>query len=118
MNILRWMLAAGTALVAAGFVALLVMADSFRRSFGASDNGPLVMAVPLAVMAVFLASLLLPGQRVLLHVAAAVALGLAACSVWIMRESVFLGVMGLLYAGLWSAWYWHTAWTRAAAPPS
>ena len=75
------------------------------------------MGVPLAVMAVFLASLLLPGQRALLHVAAAVALGLAACSVWIMRESVFLGVMGLLYAGLWSAWYWHTAWTRAAGKP-
>lgn len=116
MNALRWILGSGTALVAMAFVAFVIHADSYRRSFGASENGPLVVGVPLAVMIVFLASLLLPGQRVLLHVAAAAALGLAACSVWILRESVFLGVMGLLYTGLWSAWYWHAAWARPAAP--
>jgi cytochrome c-type biogenesis protein CcmH/NrfG len=99
-------------------VALLVLADGFRRSFGASENGPLVAVVPLTVIIVLFAALLLPGQRVLLHAAAAMAVVLAAGSVWILRETVFMGAIGLLYSGLWLAWYWHTAWARAAAPSS
>jgi hypothetical protein len=118
MGALRWILASATAMVAMGFVALLVVADGFRRSFGASENGPFTVVLPVTGMLVFLASLLWPGQRMLLHVAAAMALALAACSVWILRESVFVGVMGLLYSGLWGAWYWHAAWMRAAAPSS
>jgi hypothetical protein len=118
MNALRWLLVASTAIVTIGFVVLLVAADGFRRSFGASENGPLIAGVPLAVMLLFLASLLLPGQRILLHVAAAVALALAGCSVWVLRESVFVGTMGLLYSGLWWTWYWSAAWRSGVMQPS
>ena len=114
VEVLRWALATVTALVAVSFVALLVFADGFRRSFGASANGPLTIGVPLAVMLVVLASLLWPGQRMLLHVTAAVVLGLAACSVWVLGESAFLGTAGLLFSGLWSLWYWNAAWASPA----
>jgi hypothetical protein len=118
MNALRWFLASITALVTIGFVVLLVVADGFRRSFGASENGPLIVVLPLTVMLLLLASLLLPGQRVLLHVAAAVALVLVGCSVWVLGESAFVGSMGLLYSGLWWAWYWHAAWQQGATRSS
>lgn len=118
MNTLRWVLASATALATIGFVALLVVAEGFRRSFGATENGPWTIGLPLAVMLLFLAALLLPGQRVLLHIAAALALALIGCSIWVLRESAFIGTMGLLYAGLWCAWYWHTAWQQAATPSS
>lgn len=115
MNALRWILAAVTALVALGFVALLVWAEGFRRSFGASAHGPVVAGAPLAVMAVVLASLLWPEQRALLHVAALVVLAVAALCVWLLRESVFLGTTGLLFGILWAAWYRHAAWAAAGA---
>jgi len=114
VDVLRWALATVTALVAVGFVALLVFADGFRRSFGASANGPLTIGVPLAVMLLVLASLLWPGQRMLLHVTAVTVLGVAACSVWVLNESVFVGAAGLLFSGLWSLWYWHAAWASSA----
>ena len=117
MSGLRWTLFAVTAMLAAGFLALLVLADNFRRSFGASRNGPLVAVLPLVVMGIFLASLLFPGQRVLLHAAAVVAVALVAACLWVMRESVFVGFMGLIYAGLWALWYWNTAWARPPAVP-
>jgi multisubunit Na+/H+ antiporter MnhG subunit len=71
MSALRWILASATALVMVGFIALLGFADSFRRSFGASENGPLVALLPVTAILVFLAGLIFPGQRALLHVAAA-----------------------------------------------
>lgn len=114
MNSLRWFLVACTALLAIGFIALLIFADGFRRSFGASDNGPWIVALPLTAMFLFLASLVFPGQRALLHLAAVVALVLAGGSVWLLHESGFMGTMGLLYAGLWLAWYWQVAWQQIA----
>ena len=118
MQILRWILVSSTALVAAGFLGLLAVADGFRRSFGASENGPWTVVVPLTVMLLFLAALLVPGQRMLLHVAAVVAVVLAAASVWTLRESVFIGLMGLLYSAAWWVWYWSTAWRQPGAPSS
>jgi len=114
MDALQWVLATVTALVAVGFLALLTWVDGFRRSFSASADGPLTAGAPLVVMLLLLASLLWPGQRMLLHVTAAVVLALAACSAWGPRESVFLGVAGLLFSGLWSVWYWHSAWASSA----
>lgn len=106
MHALRWVLLLGTALVAVGFVALLVLADGFRRSFGASQNGPWILALPLTAMFIFAMSLAFPGQRAMLHLAALLALALAVGSVWILNESGFIGTLGLLYAGLWLAWFW------------
>jgi len=54
----------------------------------------------------------------LLHVTAAVVLALAACSVWVLRESVFLGVCGVLFSGLWLLWYWQSAGANSVPPPS
>ena len=109
MNALRWSLAFVTAAAMIGYAVLLVAADGFRRSFGASENGPLVAGLPLAVMLLFLASLALPEQRALLHATAAVALVVAGCSIWVLQESAFVGITGLLYCGLWLAWYWPAA---------
>lgn len=118
MSTLRWALAAVTAVVAVGFLALLTWADGFRRSFGASANGPLIAGAPLGVMLLVLASLLWPGSRALLHVAAAAVLALAVSSVWLLRESPSLGCAGLVFSGLWSLWYWHTAWASRVASAS
>jgi len=114
MNALRWILASAATLVMIWFIALLVQADSFRRSFGASKNGPLVALLPMTAMLVFLAGLIFPGQRVLLHIAAATALALVGCAVWVLRESTFLGITGLLYSALYLVWYWQVAWARTA----
>jgi hypothetical protein len=113
MNSLRWTLATATALLTISFVALLILADGFRNSFGASENEPWIAGLPLAVMFIFLASLLLPKLRALLHVTATTALALTGCSLWVLQESIFVGTMGLLYAGLWGSWYWHTVWQQA-----
>lgn len=118
MNALRWVLAAVTATVTVGFLVLLAWADGFRRSFGASANGPLVAGAPLGAMLVVLASLLLPGSRPLLHVTAAAVLALAASSAWLLREAPFLGGTGLLFSALWSLWYWHAAWAAPGTPAS
>jgi hypothetical protein len=115
MSALRWILASATVLVMVGFIALLGFADSFRRSFGASENGPLLALLPVTAILVFLAGLIFPRQRALLHVAATLALALVVCAVWVLQESVFVGVTGLLYSALYLVWYWHAAWTRATA---
>lgn len=70
----------GIALIAAlaGFVFLAALAASFRRSFGASAKSYLFVARPLVPAGLFAATLLFPETLVLLHVAAGVALLLAA----------------------------------------
>lgn len=106
MNTLRWFLAASTTLAMIGFVVLLIIADGFRRSFGASENGPLVAILPLTVMMLFLGALLWPEQRALRHVAAIMSLILVGLSIWVLQESFFIGFLGLIYSVLWGLWYW------------
>lgn len=110
MNALRWLMMIGTAAAMIGFVALLALADGFRRSFGASENGPLVAILPLMTGLLFLGALLWPEQRALQHVAAITALILAGLSIWVLQESGFVGSVGLIYSGLWGLWYWHEVW--------
>lgn len=114
----RWLVAV-TALAGVGFVALLALADDFRRSFGASENGPLVAIIPLVVLAALLAGLLFPGQKGLVHVGAAAAVAVAVGGVWVMRESVATGSLGLVYCALWLSWYFAAGRLGAAptAPP-
>ena len=110
MQALRWTLGIITALASAGFLALVVFGDGFRRSYGASENGALKVGVSLVVQAALLASIVAPGQRMLLHgVAVVVALLIAGC-LWIYRESAFAGTTGLAYCGMWVGYYWQAVW--------
>ena len=104
---LRWTLLIVTALVAVGWIALLAFADGFRRSFGASDNALWKLIGPLFVMAALLASLTLPGQRVVQHSVAGLAVALAVGCGWLFRQSPGLSITGLIYLGLWFVYYWH-----------
>src|SRR3954463_14636966 len=110
MQSLRWTLGIITALATAGFLALVVFGDGFRRSYGASENGTLKVGISLVVQAALLASIVAPAQRVLLHtVAIIVALLIAGC-LWIYRESAFAGTTGLAYCGMWVGYYWQAVW--------
>jgi len=106
MQTLRWILGTITALGTAGFLALVVFADGFRSSFGASENGPVKIGVTLLVQAALLASIAAPSQKLLLHGVALIVLALVAGSLWIIRESIFAGATGLTYCGLWLGYYW------------
>lgn len=101
MNTLRWFLLVCTALALVGFIALLTIADGFRRSFGASEHGPLLVILPLAVALVFLGALVWPEPKALRHIAAVMALILAGLSLRVFQESAFIGSLGLVYSGLW-----------------
>lgn len=58
MTPLRWVMAGLAALAGAGWLFLILLANGFRRSFGASENGLLVVVGPLLVaLAVLLAAL-------------------------------------------------------------
>lgn len=109
MNTLRWFLLVCTALALVGFIALLTIADRFRRSFGASEHGPLLVILPLAVALVFLGALVWPEPKALRHIAAVMALILAGLSLRVFQESAFIGSLGLVYSGLWGVWYWRMA---------
>jgi len=110
MTGLRWSLIVVTALLGAGWILLVVWADSFRRSFGASPNAAVTVMLPVVVLGLILASLLLPEVRWLQHLVAAVAAAVAVGCVVLMVETVFMGTLGLAYVGLWLLHYWHTVW--------
>ena len=105
MNALRWILGSITLLLTAGFWALMLIGDGFRRSFGASENSSWKAAVAVVVQLALIASIAFPGQRVLMHAAAAVLLVLALGCVWVLRESIFMGTSGLAFCALWTAYY-------------
>ena len=94
-----------TALTTVGYFTLAIIGGGFRRSLGASEHGPWLVVVPPAIMMMFLASLLMPGNRMLLHGVAGLAVLLAGASLWLLWDSVFMGLLGLGYAGLWLAYY-------------
>jgi hypothetical protein len=98
---LRWGLGGIAATVGVGYVALVLFADGFRRSFGASPNGVVTLVVPLAVCALLVASVLLPGQRLLLQITLVVVVALLAGSLWLFREAPWVSVAGMCYAVTW-----------------
>ena len=115
MNALRWSLVVVTGLVGVAWVLLVVWADSFRRSFGASPNAAATLVLPVVVLALILASLLLPEVRWLQHVVAALAAAVAVGCIVLMAETAVMGSLGLAYIMLWLLHYWHTVW-RAPLP--
>lgn len=110
MNALRWSLIVVTALVGVGWFLLVAWADSFRRSFGASPNDAAIVVLPLLVLALVLASLLLPGVLWLQHLVAVLAVAVAVGCIMLMAETAVMGSLGLVYVGLWLVHYWHVAW--------
>jgi hypothetical protein len=106
MNTLRWALGIVLVLLGTGVTVLFVFADGFRRSFGASENNPLVLILPLASGALLLAALIFPGNRMLLHVAAVAAFVLAAGCVWqIIAEAATVLWFALGFLALWYVFY-------------
>ena len=105
---LRWTIGIVTALVAAMWVALAVLGDGFRRSFGASENAPWMFFAPIVVGALVIASVMSPERRTLLHVVAVLMVALCLGSLWLARETMFVATMGVLYTGMWLTYYWRT----------
>ncbi len=75
---MRWLLGGIAAVVGLGWVALAVLGDGFRRSFGASGVGAVVAVLPPVAALLLLLPLLLPGPRGLLHLGAVTAALVAA----------------------------------------
>jgi len=110
---LRWVLGGIAAIVAAGWVALAAGGNSFRRSFGASENAPWVVAIPPIIALVVLASVVWPERRALLHVTAALIVLLLVASALLARQTIFVASLGVLYALAWLWFYYRVAWVAA-----
>jgi multisubunit Na+/H+ antiporter MnhG subunit len=112
MQTLRWILGLTTGVTTAGFFALVIFGDGFRRSFGASENGSLKVGVIILVLAALIASLVAPNQRLLMHGVAILVILLLTGSAWVCRESAFVGTTGLAYCALWFGYYWQAVSLR------
>ncbi len=101
----RWSLGVVAVLIGGGWLALALLGDSFRSSLGASSVDVITQFAPVLVAALILASVLLPGHRLLLHVTALVVAAACVGLVFLLRESVVVGGLGLLYGGAWFGYY-------------
>jgi hypothetical protein len=111
MLALRWILGLTAAIGIVFWVLLLIVAQDFRRSFGASDISA-IRAFSLPVILLFVvATVILPDHRLLLHVAAAIMLIGIITSVLILRESLFVGSAGLIFLGAWFLFYRLVIWS-------
>ena len=112
LTLVRWFLGLSSALALAGWILLLIVAHDFRRSFGASSVGALRLAALPVVLLLVAVTVAYPTNRALLHVAAII-LGLALIGVvFILRESQFVGVTGIIYIAAWLLFYWLAAWSQ------
>lgn len=116
MTALRWILGVIAAVFAGGFVFLVLVTNGFRRSFGASEHGPLFIGLPVVALALLLAALVVPACKPLLHLAAVAAAGLVAFCVWQIRAEGEGLWFALVYLAAWFVYYWLAAW-RTAGPP-
>lgn len=116
MTPLRWLLGILAAGLGGGFLFLVILSNAFRRSIGATPNGPLLLILPLAAIGVLLAAILHPTFKPLLHTAAVVALALLGFCIWqIITESAMVLWLGILYLAGWFTFYSLAA--RHDAPP-
>ena len=110
MNSLRWTIGIITTLATVGWVALVVAGSGFRRSFGASENSPLMSLAAAVAGMLIVSSVIWPERRLLLHVTAVVMLGLAGACIYLARETMFVATIGLAYVAMWFAYYYRTIW--------
>jgi hypothetical protein len=116
MNTLRWTLGVISVLFGSGFVALFVVSNGFRRSFGASENNPLLVILPLAAVGFLFAALVWPMNKPLLHAGAVAAVALVAFCIWqIISEAATVLWFALIYLALWFVFYGAKAWGTPAA---
>ncbi|HMP84220.1 MAG TPA: hypothetical protein PKA41_16095 [Verrucomicrobiota bacterium] len=82
MNTLRWILGSIAVVLGGGFVILVLFGNAFRKSFGASEHGPLFIGLPVIGVGLLLAAILFPSSKPLLHVATAATAGLVGFCGW------------------------------------
>ena len=117
MNTLRWVLGTIAVVGGGGFVILVVLGNTFRKSFGASEHGPSFIGIPVLGIALLLAAILFPSYKPLLHVGAVAALGLVGFCLWqIFSEGGAPLWFAVVYLALWWVYYWLAAWRLG--PPS
>lgn len=105
MQGLRWSLGVVSILAGIGWLALGVFGNSFRSSFGASAVDLLTRVGPVVVMALVAASVMVPGNRVLLHLTAAAVAAACVGGLLVLRESIFVGALCLAYGAAWFVFY-------------
>ena len=116
MNTLRWILGIATVLLLGGGLFLFMVANGFRKSFGASENHPLLVILPVAAAGLLFAGLLLPANKPLLHGAAVVAVGLVGICIWsLIREAATVCWFAIFYLCAWLVYYGLAAWSRLPA---
>ena len=94
-------------------VVLMIVAGGFRKSFGASPVNPFWQLLPFIAMAVLLAALIAPANRLLLHAGALAALALTAFCLWqLIAESATITWVGIAYLLVWLFFYWRAAWQK------
>ncbi len=117
MNTLRWILGTIAVVLGGGFVVLVVLGNSFRKSLGASEHGPLFIGLPVLGVALLLAAILFPSSKPLLHIAAVAALGLVGFCLWqIFTQGEAPLWFAVAYCGTWFVYYWLAAWRVAIQP--
>ncbi len=111
MNALRWILGTIAFLFGGGFVALALLGNAFRSSFGASEHGPLFIGLPVVGLALLLAAVVFPSSRPVLHFAALAAAALLAFCLWqIFWHGEAPLWFAVAYLATWCVYYWLAAW--------
>lgn len=106
MNTLRWILGIIAVGFAGGFVFLAILSNMFRRSFGASEHGPLFFILPVVGFALLLGSIFFPAVRPLLHLSAVAAGALLVSCLWgIFTHGEISFWVVVAYLGLWFVYY-------------
>ena len=116
MTALRWFLGITLSLLLGGYLFLFMVSNSFRRSFGASANNPLLAILPIAFGLLLLAGIIWPANRILMHIAAGAAVGwLGFCIYEMIKEGAPSILLGILYGILWLVFYWLATWRGTTA---
>lgn len=117
MTTLRWILGMIAVLFVGGFVFLVLVANGFRKSFGASEYSPMFIALPVIGMLLLLGGVAFPFSKPLLHTAAVAAVGLVCFCLWqIFREGDAPLWFAIAYLAAWFVYYWHAAWRVVPQP--
>lgn len=111
MNTLRWILGSIAVLFGGGFLSLVPLGNAFRKSFGASEHGPLFLGLPVVGILLLFAAVLFPANKLLLHIAAVAALGLIGFCLWqIFADGGTPLWFAVAYLVAWFSYYWLAAW--------
>jgi len=105
MDGLRWTLAVITGMAAIAWFLFFAWGNSFRGSFGASKNSEGLLFAPLLILGILVGSLLLPEEKVFLHVVAVGVVLMTLFSLLLLPKFSGAGMIGLSYCSLWLVYY-------------